>query len=159
MLFAEKELIWRLYILAKALPIIKWIQIIGHKEFAAIALDLGKEAFVIYMAFLGLSPKMSMHPAWKTQRALLVTEEVTILARYSNFANVFIKKLAAKLLKHFDINKYSINLESDKYPPYRSIYSLGPVELKTFKTYIETNLANGFIRLSKSPVGTLILFV
>ena len=39
-----------------------------------------------------------------------------------------------------------------------STYSLGLVELETLKTYIETNLANGFIRLSKSPAGALILF-
>ena len=33
-----------------------------------------------------------------------------------------------------------------------------PVELETLKAYIETNLVNGFIRLSKSPAGALILF-
>ena len=38
------------------------------------------------------------------------------------------------------------------------IYSLGLVELETLKTYIETNLANGFIRLFKSPAGASILF-
>ena len=35
---------------------------------------------------------------------------------------------------------------------------LGPVELETLKTYIETNLANGFICPSKSPAGAPILF-
>ena len=33
-----------------------------------------------------------------------------------------------------------------------------PAELETFKAYIETNLANEFIRPSKSPAGTPILF-
>ena len=33
------------------------------------------------------------------------------------------------------------------------------MELETLKTYIETNLANGFIRPSKSPAGAPILFV
>ena len=32
------------------------------------------------------------------------------------------------------------------------------MELETLKTYIETNLANGFIRPSKSPAGAPILF-
>ena len=32
------------------------------------------------------------------------------------------------------------------------------MELETLKTYIETNLANGFIRPSKSPTGAPILF-
>ena len=38
------------------------------------------------------------------------------------------------------------------------MYSLGPVELETMKAYIKTNLANGFIRLSKLPAGAPILF-
>ena len=32
------------------------------------------------------------------------------------------------------------------------------MELETLKIYIKTNLANGFIRPSKSPAGALILF-
>ena len=49
--------------------------------------------------------------------------------------------------------------EEGKQPPYGPIYSLGPVELKTLKTYIKTNLANAFIKASKSPADTPILFV
>ena len=41
---------------------------------------------------------------------------------------------------------------------YGFIYSLGAMELKTLKTYIEKNLANGFIRSSKSSAGAPILF-
>lgn len=55
---------------------------------------------------------------------------------------------------------HAINLVKGKQPPYGpTTYSLGPVELKTLKTYIETNLARGFIRPSKSLTGALILFV
>ena len=42
--------------------------------------------------------------------------------------------------------------------PYGPIYNLGPVELETLKTYIKTNLANGFIRSSKFPAGAPIFF-
>ena len=56
------------------------------------------------------------------------------------------------------MNEHAIKLEESKQPPFRPIYSLGPVELETLKTYIETNLANGFIRPSKSPVRAPILF-
>ena len=45
-----------------------------------------------------------------------------------------------------------------KQPPFGLIYSLSPIELKTLKTYIKTNLANDFIHPSKSPAGALILF-
>ena len=37
-------------------------------------------------------------------------------------------------------------------------HSLGPVALETLKAYLEANLANRFIRPSKSPVGAPIFF-
>ena len=37
-------------------------------------------------------------------------------------------------------------------------HSLGQVELETLKAYIETNLANRFIRPSKCPAGAPIFF-
>ena len=39
-----------------------------------------------------------------------------------------------------------------------AIYSLGLIELKILKTYIENNLANNFIRLSKSFIRVPIVF-
>ena len=62
-------------------------------------------------------------------------------------------------MEHTRINDYPINLLDDKQPLYGLIYSLGPVKLETLKTYIKANLASGFIRPSKFPAGTLILFV
>lgn len=46
---------------------------------------------------------------------------------------------------------------NDWQPLYMPIYSLGLVELKILKAYIEKNLANGFIKSFKSPAGALIL--
>ena len=62
------------------------------------------------------------------------------------------------LPEHIEINMHAIDLEKDKQPSYGPIYSLGLVELEILKTYIETNLANGFIHHSKSPAGAPILF-
>ena len=56
------------------------------------------------------------------------------------------------------MNKHAIELEEDKQPSFGPIYSLGSMELKTLKTYIKTNLANGFIRFSKSSAEAPILF-
>ena len=56
------------------------------------------------------------------------------------------------------INEHAIELEEDKQLPFGPIYNLGPVEVETLKTYIETNMANGLIRPSKSPAGAPILF-
>ena len=102
---------------------------------------------------------MSIHSAWKAQIALLITKEVTIPAKYSDFADIFLKKSAEMLSKCTGINKHPIKLKEVKYLPYRLIYSLDPVKLKTMKSYIKTNLANGFIQLLKSPAGVPILFV
>ena len=60
---------------------------------------------------------------------------------------------AAELPENTGMNEHAIKLEKGKQPPFGPIYSPGPVELETLKIYIKTNLANGFIRPSKSPTG------
>ena len=82
-----------------------------------------------------------------------------VLAEYSDFADVFSPDLTSELPEHIGINDHAIELvKGCQQPPYGPIYSLEPVELETLKAYIETNLANGFIRPSKSPAGAPILF-
>ena len=76
----------------------------------------------------------------------------------SEYLDVFSPDLATKLPEYTEINIYVIDLEEGKQPLYGPIYSLGSVELETLKIYIKTNLANGFIRPSKSPAGAPILF-
>lgn len=50
-----------------------------------------------------------------------------------------------ELLEYTGINDFIIDLKKCKQLPFKPIYSLEPVELEAFKTYIKTNLANGFI--------------
>ena len=102
---------------------------------------------------------MSIHLAQEVQISLLIAEKVTVPAEYLDFADVFSKESAKVLPKSTKINKHAIKLEDDKQSPYELIYSLDPVELKTLKIYIKTNLVNGFIRPSKFLIGALILFV
>ena len=91
--------------------------------------------------------------------ALLFDEALTeVAAEYSDYSDVFSAKNAAELPENIGMNEHAIKLEESKQPFFGPIYSLGPVELETYKTYIEINLANGFIRLSKSPVWVPILF-
>ena len=98
-------------------------------------------------------------PTREAQLALVLAKEVTVSTEYSDFADVFSEKSANVLPERTGANEHAIKLKEGKQPPYGPIYSLGPVELETLKTYIETNLANGFIRASKSPAGAPILFV
>ena len=121
------------------------LELIDKKEVTKAAFDKNFEAFVLYVSFLSLGSKMTIHPARKAQIALLLAKKVTIPAKYTNFSDVFSKKSAKMLPKRTKINKHAIELEEDKQPPYKPIYNLGLVELETLKTYIKTNLANGFI--------------
>ena len=78
--------------------------------------------------------------------------------KYSNYNNIFSAEYVVELPENTKINEHAIKLEEGKQPLFGPIYSLEQVELKTFKTYIKTNLANGFIRLFKSPARAFILF-
>ena len=102
---------------------------------------------------------MTIYLACKVQIALLIVEEVIVLAKYLDFADVFSKEFIKVLLKRTGIKENAIKLEKGKQPPYGPIYSLGLVELKTFKTYIKINLANSFILSSKSSINAPMLFV
>ena len=120
------------------------------------ALDEKSEIFVVHVASLNLAPRIHLDKA--TQIAFLLNKEVKIPDEYSDFTDVFSKEKALVLLERNELNEHAIDLEDGKQPPYGPIYSLGPVELETLKTYIETHLKTGFIRPSKSPAGAPILF-
>ena len=111
------------------------------------------------MHVIYLGAKMSIYPMQKVEITLLLVKKVSIYKKYTHFSDVFSKKFAAVLPKRSDINEHVIDLKPSEQLPYKPIYSLGLIELKTFKTCIKTNLANGFIRSSKFLAGAPILFV
>ena len=154
--FVEKELTWRFYTTAKALPTTKRVELINKNEFAKAALDEKSRTFVVYVASLNLTP--GIHPDMAAQIASLLSEEVKIPDKYSDFTDVFSKEKALVLPERTKLNEHAIDLEDGKQPPYGPIYSLGPVELETLKIYIETYLKTGLIRPSKSPAGAPIFF-
>ena len=70
--------------------------------------------------------------------ALLFDKASTeVPAEYSNYSNVFSAENVVELPKNTGMNEHAIELEEGKQPPFGLIYSLGPVELETLKTYIE----------------------
>ena len=87
--FVEKELIYKFYTTAKALPTINEIEFINKKEFVKTKLDENFETFVIHVVF-NLSP-VSIHPDRESQIAFLLFEEVKIPDEYIDFADVFSK--------------------------------------------------------------------
>lgn len=89
----------------------------------------------------------------------MLAKEVIIVAKYLDFIHVFLRKLAIKLFKCSIINIYLIDVELDKQLLYSPIYSSEFAKLQTFKTYIKTNLTNGFIQSFKSLAQVSILFI
>ena len=87
-------------------------------------------------------------------------EESTIQLpkKYHHYADVF-DKVKASTLPHHRPYDCPIDLQPRKEPPWGPIYSLSPTELEVLRAYIEENLANGFIRHSKSPTDAPIFFV
>ena len=83
---------------------------------------------------------------------------IEISAKYSDYSNIFLAEYKAEHLENTEINEYVIKLKKGKQSLFGSIYSLRLIELETLKTYIKTNLANGFIQPFKSPAGAPILF-
>ena len=67
------------------------------------------------------------------------------MAEYSNYNNIFLIEYIIEFPKYTKINDYAIKLKKDKLLFFSLIYNLEFVELKTIKTYIKINLANGFI--------------
>lgn len=89
---------------------------------------------------------------------MLEVEKVTIFSKYVDYTGVFSPDFAIELLKYKSINNYLIDLIDNKHLPYGLICNLKLIKIKTLKIYIETDLANGFIRPSKLLASILILF-
>ena len=103
---------------------------------------------------------MPIHAERQAQVGVLIFDEtpIEVPAEYSDYSDVFLMENAAELPENTGMNEYTIELKKGKQLPFGPIYNLGPVELEALKTYIETTLANDFIRPSKSPTGAPILF-
>jgi len=55
--------------------------------------------------------------------------------------------------------EHPIVLEDGKRPPFRPLYNMSHTELGTLREYLDTAMANGWIRRSESPAGAPVLFV
>ena len=134
-------------------------------------MDTNSKTFVVHMAIwkqkemvINLDRKAQIEVQSKAQsraqvKALIFNKAPTeVPTEYFDYSDVFSVKNTAKFPKNTKINKHAIELEKSKQLPFGPIYSLGLVELETLKTYIIINLANGFIRPSKSHAGAPIFF-
>lgn len=112
MKFIEKKLTWKIYNINETLLITKQVQLINCKKFATTAFYKDKNIFEVYLGYL--RAKMLIYLVWKTKNSLFFAKKVIVLKIYLNFADIFSKKLAVKLFKRFDMNKYAIDLKPNK---------------------------------------------
>ena len=61
------------------------------------ALDENFEAFIVYMALF--ISKIIIHLVCKALMALFIIEKIFVLAKYADFANIFLKKVAKIMLE------------------------------------------------------------
>lgn len=114
------------------------------------------KTFIIYVIFLSFN---LINLFKKAQISLLLIKKITILSKYLDFFNIFLKEKTLKLLKLIKLNYHVIKLKKNKQLLYSVIYSLKLIKLKSFKIYIKINLANGFIQPLKLLKDTFIFFI
>ena len=100
-----------------------------------------------------------VHPLRRALIAYLKVNKAVIQvpSKYADFADIFSWKLVVELPEN-EISNHAIKQVDDQQPPYGLIYSLGLMGLEILKPYIENNLANGFVRPTKSPSKATIFF-
>ena len=132
--FLGRKLLWRTYIIKKALPTTKSVELVEKKEFAAVILKPEYETYVIHIVFLSSNPLIAslgsspfnIYPFQRPQISSLITEKALrkVSDKYANFADVFSLDLVSKLSKHLEINDHAIELVDGQQPPYKPVYSL-----------------------------------
>ena len=94
-----------------------------------------------------------------TESVSTTTTPVPIPLEYAEFADVFEDKEIPELPPHRPGVDHEIPLTPGSKPFYGPIYNLSETELRYLKEYIDRMLERGWIRPSKSPFGSPILFV
>ena len=84
------------------------MKIINKKKFAKVAFDKHIKAFIVYITFISI---ITIHLAKKSLIALLLTKKMQILAKYSDFSDVFLKKKALILPAITKLNQDAIKLQ------------------------------------------------
>ena len=117
--FLGRELRWRTYSTKEALPTTRRVKLVGKKEFTAAALDLEHETYIVHVGLVSsdTSPssspsKINIHPSRRPWVSGLIAEEAPtkVLAKYSDFADVFSSDLTSELPKHTGFNNHVIEL-------------------------------------------------
>ena len=117
--FLVWKLCWRIYTIKEAFPTPRHVELVDKKEFAAVALDLESETFIVHVTSLSSDALSSssplnfdVHPFCRPQVSSLIGEKAPtkVFAEYLDFADVFSPDLAFKLPEYTGINDHAIEL-------------------------------------------------
>jgi hypothetical protein len=87
-----------------------------------------------------------------------IDPKLILLKEFHEYLNVFLKQVVDKLPPHRYANHHII-IEKDLKLGHALLYNMSREELNLVKKYIEDNLSKGFIKASKAPFASPILFV
>jgi hypothetical protein len=102
-----------------------------------------------------VSMKEVMHSAIESSAPIQTTIN-SLPSKYEDFEDVFEKQNVDRLPEHQPYD-CPIDLQEGASPPFGPIYGLSGRELQALRTYLDENLAKGFIQPSKSLAGAQIL--
>jgi len=108
----------------------------GYTVFAMTLQDIEK----------ALAPKVTIDPCEKLPK------------EYYEFLDVFSKKEADKL-PPYRLYNHKIQLKEGAKPPFGPLYNMLRGELLVLRKHLEENLGKGFIRASRSPTASPVIFV
>lgn len=153
----ERIMHWKKWDAEIALMTTNRVDLIDPEDFIEQVLEESTPVFICHVIMIeGYLPEV--HPSRLAQISAATAETVILPEAYKDFEDVFLVENAGHLPLHED-HDHAIDLIDGKPPPYGPIYSLSGNELSILRAYIDRNLANRFIRPSKSPCSAPILFV
>ena len=109
--FNKQKLNLKFYTIDKAVRSTKMVKLINKKDFVKVELDKNIKCFILYISFLSLKLRITIHLAKKTQISLLLIKKVTISAKITDFANIVLEKSANILPEQIRANKHAIKLK------------------------------------------------
>jgi hypothetical protein len=92
------------------------------------------------------------------EEAVEIDLKLILLKEFYEYLDVFSKQAADKLPPYRYANHH-IMIEKDLKLGHAPLYNMSREELDLMKKYIEDNLSKGFIKASKAPFASPILFV
>ena len=154
--WTERTMHWRQWDAKTALMTTNRVDLIDPEDFMQQVSQESTPAFNCHVLLIERCPP-EVNPFRMAQISASTTETVTLLEAHKDFKDVSPVENAGHLPPHED-HDYAIDLV-DRKQPHGPIYSLLENEFSILRTYIDKNLADGFIRPAKSPSSAPILFV